>query len=866
MQANSRIKLAQLLGPKGTVWQATEPPTDALNPLKSLKNKESHPLLRILNRMRTWVCSPTPIKALICLTKYPSCSQRLAKSSFIAYSVVLGAAPSQGAGSDHTNTRRTRNPMTRSLTSRDPLKWYFTAHRLPLFGALVCALALAIPPAYGEGFPKPDGRQVFKRIAAFPVFLNTDQGTETAAEIMSASEDGSLLIYTDSVSGNLGFVDIADPRDPKPRGVLGMAGRPTSVAVAGPYALAVVNTSESFSDPSGELAVVEIENRSIVRRIDLGGQPDSIAVSPDQRYAAIAIENERDEDAGDGRPPQSPPGFVVIVDLLGQPAHWETRKIDLIGIPALFPEDPEPEYVAINARNIAAVTLQENNHVVLVDLPSGQIVEHWGAGMVDLRQIDVVENGLIELDGELAEVLREPDAVAWISPFRLATADEGDLDGGSRGFTIFDRGGEVRFTAGNAVEHLVARVGHYPEDRSENKGNEAEGVAYGQYGGHRFLFLGSERSHLIAVYRIALGRPKLMQVLPAGPGPEGLLVIPSRGLFAVASEVDGADSNIRSTITIYALEQGRPSYPTIRSENRGDGTPIPWGALSSLAADRWEPRTLYTAYDSFYGQSRIFSLDIGRTPAVITGELVLRRNSETVDLDIEGIAQRPDRGYWAVSEGAGSVDDPERPVTSLNLLLKITSDGAIVDEVRLPDSVNDLQRRFGFQGVASGGRGNKELVYVAFQREWVNDPKHRVRIGRYQPATGVWTFFYYPIEAATSSNGDWVGLSELVALDKETFAVVERDNQAGRNARIKRIYKFSVATLDPQPQGGKFPLVQKQLVRDLIPDLEAPKGPVLEKVEGLAVDRDGRAYIITDNDGVIDSSGETQFLRLGKID
>ena len=34
-----------------------------------------------------------------------------------------------------------------------------------------------------------------------------------------------------------------------------------------------------------------------VAEIDLGGQPDSVAVSPDNSFAAIAIENERDEEA-----------------------------------------------------------------------------------------------------------------------------------------------------------------------------------------------------------------------------------------------------------------------------------------------------------------------------------------------------------------------------------------------------------------------------------------------------------------------------------------------------------------------------------------------------------------------------------------
>lgn len=64
-----------------------------------------------------------------------------------------------------------------------------------------------------------------------------------------------------------------------------------------------MNTSKSFTEPSGLLQIVSIEDQEILRTLDLGGQPDSIAISPDRRYAVIAIENERDEDLGDGRPP-----------------------------------------------------------------------------------------------------------------------------------------------------------------------------------------------------------------------------------------------------------------------------------------------------------------------------------------------------------------------------------------------------------------------------------------------------------------------------------------------------------------------------------------------------------------------------------
>ena len=61
----------------------------------------------------------------------------------------------------------------------------------------------------------------------------------------------------------------------------------------------------------------------------------------------------------------------------------------------------------------------------------------------------------------------------------------------------------------------------------------------------------------------------------------------------------------------------------------------------------------------------------------------------------------------------------------------------------------------------------------------------------------------------------------------------------------------------PQDEGD-FPKLKKELVRNLIPDLTADNGPVLEKVEGLMVTAKGDAFIVTDNDGVDESSGETQ--------
>src|SRR5262245_60100897 len=169
--------------------------------------------------------------------------------------------------------------------------------------AALLAAALAFVTAPASADIGPDGEQlfrqdddggrgprqsVFRRIATFPVFLNTDVRLQTVAEIVAASEDGKLLVYTDAATGNVGFVDIEDPANPLPAGVVDVDGQPTSVAVAGGHALVAVNTSPDFLNPSGNLKIIDLNSRQILRTIDLGGQPDSVAVSPDKRYAAIA--------------------------------------------------------------------------------------------------------------------------------------------------------------------------------------------------------------------------------------------------------------------------------------------------------------------------------------------------------------------------------------------------------------------------------------------------------------------------------------------------------------------------------------------------------------------------------------------------
>ncbi len=290
----------------------------------------------------------------------------------------------------------------------------------------------------------------FNRIATFLACSQIDttcnDDTETVAEIVAASSDGMTLIYTDSPGDQVGFVDISQASSPSGLGFVNVGGEPTSVAVKGDYALVGVNTSSDFINVSGVLKVIEISTRAVVQTLTLGGQPDSVAVSPDGNYAAIAIENERDEDLGSGAPPQLPAGSLDIIDTsANDPANWTVTNIAMTGLAgALYANDPEPEYVDINSDNIAVVTLQENNAIALVDLASKTVTTSFTAGSVNLTQVDATEEdpALIMQNQTLSNVLREPDGVSWISTEHFITANEGDLDGGSRGFSVLDASGD----------------------------------------------------------------------------------------------------------------------------------------------------------------------------------------------------------------------------------------------------------------------------------------------------------------------------------------------------------------------------------------------------------------------------------------
>lgn len=754
------------------------------------------------------------------------------------------------------------------------------------------SLATTVPSSAGAAPAAPvaapaAGSALWDRVATYPVFQNVPSGVdpadETVAEISTVTDDGNTVVYTDAAGGRIGFLDITDPARPVGAGTLVLADgdSPTSVAAVGDYVLVVIDSSGGdFTAPAGRVDVVRLSDRTVVREIALGGQPDSIAVSPDGGYAAIAMENQRDEEATpaggeEGDLPQLPAGSLQVLELDGaDPAGWTATDVPLVEsngdpLPSFVeagldtPEDPEPEYVDVNDDDQVVLTLQENNGIVVVDAETATIETVFSAGNARVSTIDTTDDGRFNPVDSI-DLPREPDSVQWVGDGLVATANEGDWKGGTRGWTVFDVAeGRPVWDAGNTFENLAIRHGLFNDGRADNKGAEPEGLAFAEIDGVPTAFVGSERSNFVAVYDMSdPTEPRFRQALPTTNGPEGLLPIPERGLFVVSSETDESDVQVRATVGVYRLTEEDPSWPNVVSRTpAGAGTPIGWGALGALSGAPGEPTRLYAASDAAYSTGRIYTVDVARTPAVITHATDVRdETGARVPLDIEGLAARADGGFWLAVEGATG---------PANQLVRTDGAGRIQERVSLPTEVSSHVRNWGLEGVAVRGSGASEQLTVVLQRPLWVDPSvgagavqplegNVARIGRYDVASGTWTWFAYPL-SRTSTAGDWIGLSEVVAVDGDTLAVIERDKLAGTAARIKRVYTVDLPAGSP----SEVTPVRKRLLVDLLPQMRARKGWTQEKLEGLGVTSGGQVYAVTDNDGLEDATGETQLFDLG---
>jgi len=122
---------------------------------------------------------------------------------------------------------------------------------------------------------------------------------------------------------------------------------------------------------------------------------------------------------------------------------------------------------------------------------------------------------------------------------------------GGRSFSIWDENGDQVYDSGNDLAFITSLTGLYPDNRSDDKGTEPEGVATGEVNGRTLAFIGLERPtrSVIMVYDVSIpSSPIHLQTLTNtnDVAPEGLLFISEedspngKALLVASHEVTGS--------------------------------------------------------------------------------------------------------------------------------------------------------------------------------------------------------------------------------------------------------------------------------------------------------------------------------------
>lgn len=126
----------------------------------------------------------------------------------------------------------------------------------------------------------------------------------------------------------------------------------------------------AFNEMPGSVVAIALPDLEVIGQATVGRGPDSIAIAPNGEFAAVANEDEENEE--DLTNPENRPGTVSIIDLRNGANQMTQVEVPIppANIP-FFPSDPQPETVRIAAdSSFLLATLQENNAVARIEMPN----------------------------------------------------------------------------------------------------------------------------------------------------------------------------------------------------------------------------------------------------------------------------------------------------------------------------------------------------------------------------------------------------------------------------------------------------------------------------------------------------------------
>jgi predicted extracellular nuclease len=450
---------------------------------------------------------------------------------------------------------------------------------------------------------------------------NTGLGAN-GAEIIDLREDIAGL--TNAGDGSVDILDVSNVLQPSLTQRITGFSELNSLALhpTQDYFLAVAGSSKPAAAPViGKVRAYRISDGTLLAEADTGILPDSIDISPDGKWAVVANEAESEAVNDNGGP-----GSLTVINLSGfdpdlsntlevvqvaLPSQngtpgFSTNRIDDIGRLPIdnTPGTLEPESVAFSSDSqYAYITLQENNGLVRIKL-ADQSLSFFGLGQTT-HVVDSTNGNGYNPNSQLT-MFREPDGVAIfeINGQRyFATADEGDTRDdiapavtsgrlrGGRTVSIFNADtGELLGDTGNQIDALSARMGIYPDNRSDRGGSEPEVLDATVFAGRALVAVGLERANAIALVDVTDPvAPHVFQAITSGVGPEGVKFVEQDGqLFVLsANEVDG-------TVTIATA----PVAPLALTQEGVFNTPLALYDLNVIDADAGDRIDVLLALDN----------------------------------------------------------------------------------------------------------------------------------------------------------------------------------------------------------------------------------------------------------------------------
>jgi len=266
---------------------------------------------------------------------------------------------------------------------------------------------------------------------------------EGAAEIPAYDADSQRLFVTNASIDGIDVLDVSDPESPEQVDSISVGmGGVNNVSVHDGIVAAAVEASTT--QDNGMVAFYDAAELTELGTVDAGPLPDMVTFADGGDYVLTANEGEPNDDYS-----RDPAGSVSVIDVSGgvASAYAETasftkfdgredalrdRGIRIYGPDASASADFEPEYIA-TAGTTAYVTLQENNALAVVDIPSAEVTELEALGYKDFsvpsNALDAVEDDSIDITTQPLYGMYQPDAIEAYEvdgETYLVAADEGD--------------------------------------------------------------------------------------------------------------------------------------------------------------------------------------------------------------------------------------------------------------------------------------------------------------------------------------------------------------------------------------------------------------------------------------------------------